>query len=77
MAPVSGSMTGSYSGMGGFSYKDLHKEMQTNRLFNVQCYSSFSFNTYQSIINNGYPPDKIVMGRESDNLIKIHLYSIR
>ena len=38
--------------------------------FNVQCYYSFSYNTYKSIINNGYPPEKIVMGHESGQFSK-------
>ena len=33
--------------------------------FNTQCYYSFSKETYDSIIKNGYPPEKIVMGMES------------
>ena len=72
MAPVSGSMMSSSSGMGGFSYKDLYKSQEGQHIdwFNVQCYGSFSFNTYQSIINNGYPPDKIVMGHESGQFDK-------
>ena len=33
-------------------------------------YYSFSFNTYDSIINNGYPPEKVVMGMESGQFNK-------
>ena len=54
------------------NYKELYKSKQGKYIdwFNVQCYSSFSFNTYKSIINNGYPPDKIVMGHESGQFDK-------
>ena len=31
----------------------------------MQCYDSFSFDTYEKIIKNGYPEEKIVMGMES------------
>ena len=67
MAPVSSSLQNDYSGMGGFSYKELYKSEQGKYIkwFNTQCYYSFSYDTYESIVENGYPPEKIVMGMES------------
>ena len=53
--------------LGGFSYKELYNSPEGKHInwFNTQCYNSFSYETYQSIIDNGYPPEKIVMGMES------------
>jgi hypothetical protein len=72
MAPVSESMMTDNSGMGGFSYKELvsSKEGQMIDRFHVQCYESFSFETYHNIIENGYPPEKIVMGMMSGQFDK-------
>ena len=67
MAPVSPSLMHDGSSMAGFSYKELFlsKEGKYIHWFNTQCYYSFSFKTFELIINNGYPPEKIVMGMES------------
>lgn len=67
MAPVAQSMITDSPGMGGFSYKELYNSYEERHIdwYNVQCYSSFSVDTYSKIINNGYPPEKIVMGHES------------
>ena len=72
MAPVSESMMTDDSGMGGFSYKELvsSKEGQMIDRFHVQCYESFSLETYHNIIENGYPPEKIVMGMMSGQFDK-------
>lgn len=72
MAPIATSMMGDSPGMGNFSYKDLYRteEGQCIDWFNVQCYDSFSFDTYNKIINNGYPPEKINMGMESGQFDK-------
>ena len=72
MAPVSSSMMGDYPGMGNFSYKDLYRTEEGKCIdwFNVQCYGSFSVETYTNIIKNGYPPEKIVMGMESGQFDK-------
>jgi hypothetical protein len=53
--------------MAGFSYKDLYLSTEGKhiRWFNTQCYNSYTFETYESIIKNGYPPEKVVMGMES------------
>ena len=39
-------------------------------LVNTQCYYSLSKETYDSIIKNNYPPEKIVMGMESGQFDK-------
>ena len=72
MAPISASMTSDGPGMGGFSYKRLYQSYEERLIdwFNVQCYGSFSFDTYHEIIMNGYPPEKIVMGMESGQFTK-------
>ena len=72
MAPVSASMMYDTPGMGGFSYKQLYQSYEDRLIdwYNVQCYSSFSFDTYDKIIRNGYPPEKIVMGMESGQFTK-------
>jgi hypothetical protein len=72
MAPIAESMISDSSGMGGFSYKDLYNSYEEQFIdwYNVQCYDSFSFETYDKIIKNGYPADKIVMGHESGQFTK-------
>ena len=67
MAPVASSLENDGGSMGGFNYKQLYKSPQGRyiRWFNTQCYDSFSLSTYNTIINNGYPAEKIVMGMES------------
>ena len=67
MAPISPSLMHNGSSMAGFSYKELYlsEEGKYIHWFNTQCYYSFSYETYESIIKNGYPPEKIVMGMES------------
>ena len=69
MAPIAPSMYTDENGMGGFSYKDLYNSKEGQRInwFNVQCYGNYSFNTYKSIIQNGYPENKIVFGMLGDN----------
>lgn len=67
LAPLASSMTNDEPGMGGFSYKSLYKSYEERLIdcFHVQCYNSFSMDTYHRIIMNGYPPEKIVMGMEN------------
>lgn len=64
MAPISYSMETDNPGMGGFVYKDLFHSPEGSQIdyFNVQCYNSYSKDLYDEIINNGYPPNKIIMG---------------
>jgi chitinase len=67
MAPVCSTLSKDGSSFAGFNYKELYnsKEGKYINWFNTQCYNSFSFDTYDSIIKNGYPSEKIVMGMES------------
>ena len=67
MAPVSSTMITDGSSFAGFNYKELYNSEEGKYIhwFNTQCYNSFSYDTYESIIKNGYPSEKIVMGMES------------
>jgi len=67
MAPISPSMQTDGGSMAGFCYKQLYQSEEGKYIhwFNTQCYYSFSKETYDSIIKNNYPPEKIVMGMES------------
>ena len=64
MAPLAGSLTNDVAGMGGFIYKDLYNSPEGKFItrFNVQAYGSYTFETFQAIVNNGYPAKKIVLG---------------
>lgn len=72
MAPVQYAMENNSPGLGGFSYQELYnsKEGKLIDYFNVQAYSDYSFNSYEKIINNGYPPNKIVFGMLSSEFNK-------
>ena len=67
MAPVSSTLSTDGSSFAGFNYKELYNSIEGKYIhwFNTQCYYSYTFETYESIIKNGYPPEKIVMGMES------------
>ena len=67
MAPVASTMITDGSSFAGFNYKELYnsKEGKYIHWFNTQCYDSYTFETYESIIKNGYPREKVVMGMES------------
>ena len=67
MAPVSSTLTTDGSSFAGFNYKDLYNSEEGSYIhwFNTQCYNSYTFETYESIIKNGYPPEKVIMGMES------------
>ena len=67
MAPVAYSLQRDTPGMSGFVYKDLFKAPEGKRInyFNGQFYYDLTEQTYIDVINNGYPPDKIVFGMES------------
>ena len=72
MAPISSSLESDGGSMAGFNYKTLYESSEGKHIswFNTQCYYSFSKNTYDIIINNGYPPEKIIMGMESGQFTK-------
>tara|TARA_B100001094_G_scaffold155510_1_gene150500 strand:- start:850 stop:1641 length:792 start_codon:yes stop_codon:yes gene_type:complete len=67
MAPVSSTLITDGSSFAGFNYKELYNSEEGKYIhwFNTQCYYSYTFKTYESIIKNGYPPEKVVMGMES------------
>ena len=72
MAPVAESMITNYPGMGSFSYKELVSSEEGKLIdrFHVQCYGSFSFQTYNRIIKNGWEPEQIIMGMMSGQFDK-------
>ena len=67
MAPVASTLITDGSSFAGFNYKGLYNSEEGKYIhwFNTQCYNSYTFETYESIIKNGYPPEKVVMGMES------------
>ena len=70
MAPVSESLiSDGPGGFGGFSYKSLYESKEGGHIcwFNAQCYGSYTLDTYDSIIKNGYPPEKVVFGMIGGN----------
>lgn len=71
MAPVAYSLESDTPGMGGFIYKNLLKSPEGQRInyFNGQFYYNLSEEAYNSVVNNGYPPEKIVFGMESNENI--------
>jgi hypothetical protein len=73
MAPLAYSLMNDIPGMGGFCYKDLYNTPEGQRInyFNGQFYNgTFGINTYNKIIDNGYPPSKIVIGMQSSDYSK-------
>ena len=70
-APVASSLQHDGGSMGGFSYKKLYNELGDQiDWFNTQCYGTFTYETFESILKNGYPPEKIVMGMISGEFTK-------
>ena len=62
-APLAESIATDNPGMGGFSYKTLNQKIGDKiDFYNVQCYGEYSEDLFYSMINNGYPCEKIVMG---------------
>jgi hypothetical protein len=68
MAPIANSMINDEPSMAGFIYKDLFKSDEGKLIdwFNVQCYGCYTEETFNKIISNGYPIDKIVIGMLGD-----------
>ena len=65
MAPVAEALLNdSPSGFSSINYKDLFDSELGDHIswFNVQAYGCFNFDTYDKIIQNGYPPEKVVLG---------------
>lgn len=61
MSPIQFSLETDVPGMGGFSYKDI---LNTNLVdyFIGQFYTDYSLEAFTKCIDNGYPPEKIIMG---------------
>ena len=78
MAPVASSLTSDTPGMGGFIYKDLYNSIEGKMInhFNVQVYYDYSFNTFDSIVKNGYPKEQIVMGMISSQNVNNNINEI-
>ena len=53
-----------YPGMGGFKYKDLINSSVGSMIdyFNVQFYSNYTLESYDTIIKNGYKSEMIILG---------------
>lgn len=65
MAPVQFTMENTNEpGMSGFKYIQLYDSPEGKRIdyFNVQAYSSYTCASLDTIVKNGYPVEKIVMG---------------
>ena len=69
LAPVASSVMYDMPSMGGFIYKDLNSSPEGGLIswYNVQCYEECSFEIYNSMVNNGYTPSKIVIGMLGDS----------
>jgi len=68
MAPVSYALKADTPGMGGFIYKELFNSDEGKHIdyFNGQFYGDFTFDSYNMIINNNFPPEKVVIGMLSE-----------
>jgi len=64
MAPVSYALKTDNIGLGNFSYKDLLRSPEGQRVnyFNGQFYGDFNLLSYDQAIQNDYPADKLVIG---------------
>ena len=64
MAPVASTLMNDSTSIAGFSYKELYNSPEGKHIdwFNTQSYGCYNFSTYDKIIKNGYPPDKVVFG---------------
>ena len=76
MAPIQSSLEYDTPGMGGFIYKELYNNVGDKiDYFNVQFYFDYSVNSYEKIIENNYPVNKIVMGsisyQDFNNIISV------
>ena len=78
MAPIQSSLEYDINGMGGFIYKDLYLECgDLIDYFNSQFYEDYSVDSFQKIIVNGYPPEKIIVGSISCQNINQNLDTIK
>ncbi|HIB76101.1 MAG TPA: hypothetical protein EYO58_00510 [Flavobacteriales bacterium] len=78
MAPVAYALTEKSSlGMGGFSYYDLYHSTEGKYIshFNVQAYGCYDYATFQSIVQLGYPANKVVFGMLGDEFGNASLFA--
>ena len=75
VAPIQESLSSDIHGMGGFCYKDLMKSTEGSYIdyINCQAYSSYTLDTLDSIINNDYKVEQMVMGMISGQDYKTEL----
>ena len=68
MAPIQYSLENDNPGLGGFIYKKLINSIEGKRInyLNGQFYGSYDLLSYDSVINNGYNDNIIVIGMLSD-----------
>lgn len=76
MAPLLFAMTNTTPGLGSFSYKELYNSAEGREInwFNVQSYGSYTVDDYAQMVNNGYPPNKLVFGMISGQFDKDTFY---
>lgn len=70
MAPISYALKTNNTGLGNFSYNELYNSEEGKSIdyFNGQFYGDYNFNSYKKVIDNNYPPNKIVMGMLSEDV---------
>lgn len=78
VAPVLESLINDTPGLSGFIYKNLLNSMEGSYItyINCQAYNNFTLDAYDSIINNGYKPEQIVMGMISGEQYQAELKKI-
>ena len=78
MAPVASSMMYDMPGMGDFIYKDLHNSPEGEYIswYNVQSYNEYTFDIYNSIVQNGYTPNNIVFGLLGNNFNSMSMLNV-
>ena len=69
MAPVSYAIESNNPGLGGFIYKELYDSPEGRMIdyFNGQFYYDIAEKSYDEVMSNNFPPEKIVFGMESCN----------
>ena len=75
MAPIQSSLQYDQPSMGGFIYKDLYNSPEGEMIdyFNGQFYMDYSETAYTQAVENGFPPQKIVMGMISGETYQTEL----
>jgi hypothetical protein len=78
MAPVASSMMYDMPGMCDFIYKDLYNSPEGEYIswYNVQSYNEYTFDIYNSIVQNGYTPNNIVFGLLGNNFNSMSMLNV-